>query len=436
MVYCFLIFLSCFSGVFNNILEAKHSQGQNGSLHVYMTSTLVIQEDVSQIDISPPEQPDSKPVTEAPLTEQPSSETSEGRNPPTSPPWYTDATNIISSLAFLVSGVTAVYTIAGQNAQAIREKKEELRSIVVALADSRESFNNQASGIFDPVRQEYAGRSFNSRQQLYLESAEAIIAKIPKHVSWVEYWYLANEYWFVANYRRAKLHYNNSARIASQTTPVNHATVLRSVAWMYYQPGVMRDLDRGSGIYQKILSLLSSSSDPYYQYALASTYEVWGFLEIGCELIDKGKTHVETARELYKKLPVEYPLRNQALSILDNKLSSTLSGVAWRYFRTDVPLPNVRNARIIEARNFYAEAINLLKYKVEPSSVMALGYVYESWGYSEVLNGYEIEGRQYLSEARKVYETLPLDFQGRSASLERLSISESHAINERMSKNY
>ena len=114
-------------------------------------------------------------------------------------PWYRNTdniTNFISVLALLVSGITTAYTLSSQNVQETREKKEELRGIITSLADYRKEFEERLTGIKNQQHQEAISIAFNSRQLLYLEAAEALLKKIPNHVSWVEYWYLANEHWF------------------------------------------------------------------------------------------------------------------------------------------------------------------------------------------------------------------------------------------------
>lgn len=348
------------------------------------------------------------------------------------PTWYGNAdniTNTISFLALLVSGVTAVYTLSSQSAQEIREKKEELRDIIVSLSDSREKFQEKSQTITDQQIQEATGISFNSRQQLYLAAAEALIVKIPKHVSWVEYWYLANEYWFAGDYKKSEVYYRRSLKKSSRTIPVYHATALRTLGGIYYSPGVMQNISEGKKLYEKAISILKESRDPYTQYALAFTFEKWGFLEIGIDSAETGKRYIEMARQNYEKLPNAYWLKHQALNILDNKLSSALSGVAWRFFRSDP-------RRLEEGRIYYLESIQLIKHKLDSSSILALGYIYESWGYSEFLNFHDQKGREYTEAARKIYETLPVDFQQRAVALERLSISEIHARNARSQNNF
>lgn len=89
--------------------------------------------------------------------------------------------------------------------------------------------------------------------------------------------------------------------------------------------------------------------------------------------------------------------------------STVSKAVAYRsladfYFR---PSP----AQDINAgRSSYQKAVDLVQGATDAYSMYVRGYTYELWGFGELYNGFEVEGNQKISLARKCYGGLPDDF--------------------------
>ncbi len=58
-------------------------------------------------------------------------------------------------------------------------------------------------------------------------------------------------------------------------------------------------------------------------------------------------------------------------------------------------------------REYFKQAVDLIKNPVDPYSLYTLGYSYEIWGLQEMANGFENEGLQQIDRARKYYRDLP-----------------------------
>ena len=56
---------------------------------------------------------------------------------------------------------------------------------------------------------------------------------------------------------------------------------------------MMQNVSEGRKLYEKSVSVLKGSEDPYIQYAYANTYEIWGLAEIANNSVKLGKSYIE-----------------------------------------------------------------------------------------------------------------------------------------------
>jgi hypothetical protein len=79
-------------------------------------------------------------------------------------------------------------------------------------------------------------------------------------------------------------------------------------------------------------------------------------------------------------------------------------------------------------RKYFKESVELFSNPSDPYSLYLLGYNYENWGLYELANGFEVEGRAKIDNARKYYRDMPNNYPLKSSSLEALDIKVQQAI--------
>lgn len=83
------------------------------------------------------------------------------------------------------------------------------------------------------------------------------------------------------------------------------------------------------------------------------------------------------------------------------------------------------------ARQYFEQAIDLLKNPTDAYSLYTLGYTYETWGLVELYNGFIDEGNRKLSFARKYYNDLPNDYRLKHQSLAAIEAKINHVMHAR-----
>lgn len=72
-------------------------------------------------------------------------------------------------------------------------------------------------------------------------------------------------------------------------------------------------------------------------------------------------------------------------------------------------------------RKYFERAAAVFNGATDPYSTYTQGYTYESWGFSELSNGFKVEGAQKLDRARKYYYDMPTSHPLRNQALESLT---------------
>lgn len=60
-----------------------------------------------------------------------------------------------------------------------------------------------------------------------------------------------------------------------------------------------------------------------------------------------------------------------------------------------------------KGRTYFRNATKLLRNPNDPYSVYTLGYTYQTWGFAELGNGFQMEGNNLIDQAKKYYKDLP-----------------------------
>ncbi|MFN3491286.1 MAG: hypothetical protein ACK40V_03605 [Anaerolineales bacterium] len=71
-------------------------------------------------------------------------------------------------------------------------------------------------------------------------------------------------------------------------------------------------------------------------------------------------------------------------------------------------------------RKYFKQSVELFSNPSDPYSLYLLGYNYENWGLYELANGFELEGKAKIDNARKYYRDMPNNYPLKSSSLEGL----------------
>lgn len=79
-------------------------------------------------------------------------------------------------------------------------------------------------------------------------------------------------------------------------------------------------------------------------------------------------------------------------------------------------------------RKYFKESVDLFSNPSDPYSLYLLGYNYENWGLQEIANGFEVEGKSKIDNAKKYYRDMPNNYPLKSSSLAALDFKVQQAI--------
>lgn len=228
------------------------------------------------------------------------------------------ATTLISFIAIVVSGGTAVYTLMREEAQEVRSKKEELRKLITGLVELREEFRNRVSPLRNPEMRRAVSRLLDTKRMVFLESAELLATQIPDRVNSSEYLVLAEENVFITNYAQAERYYKKA--VDTSRTALSKAVTIREMARFHFSEGPFRDFEKGRKYFAKAVELLRNPVDDYTIYHLGSTYEQWGLAELWSGFETEGHQRIALARKHYMDLSSNFPGRMMVFQLMEKKV--------------------------------------------------------------------------------------------------------------------
>jgi tetratricopeptide (TPR) repeat protein len=232
----------------------------------------------------------------------------------------------------LIGAVLAgVFAWIIHRSEQISSRRQELRAAITALIQLSEEHQTRLSTIADPSAREAAGVIINMKKQVYLEAAETLTNKIPRHVLSSEFTILGINHMNESNFKKAEECYFKAVKVSQ--TSATKITALRSLAIFYFAQSPQQDFDAGRKYFQRAVDILKTARDAYSLYLQGYTYEVWGFNEFNNGFKTTAVQKFESAKEYYEDMPISHPLRNQALEYLTIKLRNAMNA--------NKPLPEV-----------------------------------------------------------------------------------------------
>ncbi len=214
--------------------------------------------------------------------------------------------------------LAALFAWRLQRPERIASKKEELRNTLIALVDLREHYQTEVPKIQNPQLKESAGLFINQKMTIYLQTAEALVDQVPKHIFSFEYGTLAYEFWLNSSFTQAEKFYRNAVKVSCST--LAKVTSLRGLGSYYFGQGPHHDFDNGRRCFQEATDLIKNPTDDYSKYTLGYTYQLWGLAERSNGFVAEGEQKIDRARKYYEDLSFDNPLREQALEWLEVKV--------------------------------------------------------------------------------------------------------------------
>ena len=244
-------------------------------------------------------------------------------------PWYRDHSTLISLSALLLSTIfslQAVYdTINAKAAERsektsaeIRTKLETLRQFMVQVADIRneEVQEQSTTAIANPALYGMRSSARNTKRQILLESADAIVADVREDVSAQVLNTLAFEHFMDSRFHSAERYYL-AALEASRDSANATVVSLGGLAALYMTPGSpLHAVDRGRTHWARVMEILSARRDEYGRMQRAQTLMQMGWAEMLNG--NRGETArlVGRARAELLEMSPQHPGRQQLLATL------------------------------------------------------------------------------------------------------------------------
>ena len=125
--------------------------------------------------------------------------------------------------------------------------------------------------------------------------------------------------------------YAQVSQSAQEIRSQKKVVALRALAWFYFYPGPLRDFQKGREYFEKARQVLKNPTDAYSTFTLGYTHEQWGLVEISNGFAMEGQSQIARARKYYSDLPGNFPLRKQALELLDSKVNLAAQQTAISY---------------------------------------------------------------------------------------------------------
>jgi hypothetical protein len=230
-------------------------------------------------------------------------------------PWYQQRPSLISLLALIASVITFGISQQGASRHEIREKQEQLRRLLVDIAEIYTKGLTAEADVPDPtVRMRYLA-FLNNKRDVWMDAAEALTEDLRGYVSTSEYGTLAEQKTLSSEYERADK-YNLAALTAAKDRYARSRAYRALGAFTMQAPG--RDVERARKYFEAAISELGDPADDYTKMLLGYTYENWAYAERNIGRLDEEfRQHVKKAREWYSGMSELNPQRAASLRSLE-----------------------------------------------------------------------------------------------------------------------
>lgn len=320
-----------------------------------------------------------------------------------------------SLFALFISIVALYLSQRGQQAQNIREKKEELRGILERLVSFREEFNALVKEPDEALRSS-ASVLLNTKKSFYMEAAESIVKTIPQHVTASEYYVLAFENQLESDFADAQKLYAEAVRRADSSSPTRRSEIHRALAASYFGYPAFRNLEKGRAAYRGATDALAGLNDPYSVYARSLGYRSWAESELWVENRDEASRLLALAHDEWLKIPTA----NAVGWISDfRQIGYDWMHVGVLFFRSEPRTDETINS----GREAFDRSASVFRSLSETYGVSneyridALGLLLQTRAQWEHAAGFTEEANRMMADAEAEFLRLPDAFQWKALRL-------------------
>lgn len=246
-------------------------------------------------------------------------------------PWYRQLPLWISILSLLISsgfsGYTAYHQSKEQKADELKRRLENLRSTVLQVADIRNEFVIASTSSEQNMAQLTQRSSLlNTKKQVLIENADALISGMETEVSPAIFVELAYEESTDGKFEEAKRYYEQGL-LCKHLDALTSGSILRSLGEIYMQPvTAFHDNEKGREYYREALRVQNGQDDATLSsrtYTLAD----WAYSEFINKNQVESQAHLQEAQATALKInPANATSRQQAMNYVN--LATQYSGGA------------------------------------------------------------------------------------------------------------
>ncbi len=208
-----------------------------------------------------------------------------------------------SIAAVLISVLALVVSQYRETAQDRREKREELRTLLVELVNVRHEFNQLAGSALDESFKSLTSSLHNTKRTIYLEAAEGVARQIPGSLTASECFVLAIENQFDADVDGMWHFARWAAERAHRASPTKQAEVLRFYASLYFREKAgRRERRRGRRQFERAIRAVAGRNDPYSRFCDVLNRQYWAQAEYGVGEFDRAATQLRLAFTEWQQL--------------------------------------------------------------------------------------------------------------------------------------
>lgn len=199
-----------------------------------------------------------------------------------------------------------------------RQKREELRDVLLKLVQFKEDYELRIKSISDQTSREQLGGILNEKRMILKSAAEALERQIRSGLSPGEYITLGNESWGYSDFDGAEGYYQKAVKASIDS--LNKSISTRTLALFFTTRGPHQDFRKAEEHFQQAIECLSRASDDYSIYTLGLAYESWGGAEEFHKIGKNGRNLFELAKAHYSRITEGNPLREDSLIRIKAKL--------------------------------------------------------------------------------------------------------------------
>jgi hypothetical protein len=236
-------------------------------------------------------------------------------------PWYKQLPLWLSIISLLISAGFSLYTAYQQQqdktAEEFKRRLETLRATVLEIADLRsENLKVIATSDQNPSQVSQNLSIINTKRQVLIENADALLSGIEREVSSAVFVELAYEEATDERFVEAERYYKLGLQ-SKHLDLVSTVAISRALGELYTNPkSDLYNLELGRARFQQALDALKGHEGEYADYNRTYTLADWAYQEFANKNTDKALGLLDRARAEVLKIGVANPVRQQAQNLI------------------------------------------------------------------------------------------------------------------------